>query len=120
MPNHYHVVLVQRQGGSIPDLMTSLATSAARRFNLKYNQVGHLFQGPYKGNPIDSPGLLLRVARYIHLNPVVAGLVKRPEDWPWSDFAEAYLLPGLNVEEGELLLRTCNLNRAQYVSFVRG
>jgi putative transposase len=88
MPNHFHFVLVQTVGGSIEGLMTSVETSAAKRFNTKYGKVGHLFQGRYRYNRIVSETGLLVVARYIHLNPVEAGLVRSPEKWPYSDFAE--------------------------------
>jgi len=88
MPNHFHSVLVQAAGGSIERLMNSVESSAAKRFNMKYGKAGHLFQGRYRYNRIDSDTGLLVAARYIHLNPVTARLVRCPEEWPYSDFAE--------------------------------
>jgi len=119
MPNHYHLLLVERPGGSVPTLMTALATSAARRFNLKYHEIGHLFHGPYQNKRIDSSESLANVARYIHLNPVAAGLVKKPEDWPFSDFAEGYLQQGSISEDGNFLLESCGMTREEYVALVR-
>jgi len=87
MPNHYHLITRQNRGGNLSDMMGALATSAAKRYNLKYGHVGHLFQGPFRYKPIDEDALW-DVACYIHLNPVRAGLVQRPEDWEFSNFAE--------------------------------
>ncbi|MFH0990833.1 MAG: transposase [bacterium] len=87
MPNHYHILALQKQGGCLSDMMGALATSAAKRYNLKYGHIGHLFQGPfrYKSVPEDA---VQDVACYIHLNPVRAGLVREPEEWKFSNFVE--------------------------------
>jgi len=121
MPNHYHLILQPTPGGSLPMLMAAVATSAAKRYNLKYGEVGHLFQGPYKYKHVARESLAV-VARYIHLNPVSAGLVKRPEDWPYSDFrslVEGYLQPGHPSDEGNLLLSSTGLSRDAYIAFLR-
>ena len=47
---------------------------------------GHLFQGRYKAEMIEDESDYWTVSRYIHLNPVRAGLVARPEDWEWSSY----------------------------------
>jgi putative transposase len=129
MPNHFHFVLVQTPGGSIQRLMNSIESSAAKRFDLKYGKVGHLFQGRYRYNRIDSDESLLIAARHIHLNPVAAGLVRHPEEWPYSDFAEfvrmADQVEGVlqlraTAEEGRLLqgrFPPCPPN--EYIDFVR-
>ena len=124
MPNHFHFILVQTSGGSIPRLMNSVESSAARRFDLKYGEVGHLFQGRYRYDIISSEESLLSVAKYIHLNPVAAGLVRHPEDWPYSDFAEFVCMadglngvPQLRLNRGEGgLLPYSSL---EYIDFVR-
>jgi putative transposase len=128
MPNHFHFVLVQKEGGSIRRFMNSMGTSVAKRFDLKYGQVGHLFQSRYRYNEIESAESLLVVARYIHLNPVVAGLVRNPEDWPYSDFVswvsranldEGVLHPSMNSEDGRLLQESLPYNPCDYAAFVR-
>lgn len=88
MPNHYHLISSQDSGGSIPAFMATLATSFTKRHNLKYNRVGHLFQGPYKYKRVSSDDYLVRLSCYIHANPVLAGLVKKPEDWRYSNYAQ--------------------------------
>ena len=128
MPNHFHFVLVQKDGGSIRRFMNSVETSMAKRFDVKYAQVGHLFQSRYRYNVIESATSLLVVARYIHLNPVEAGLVRHAEDWPYSDFGtwvsranqgEGVLHPSMNSEEGRLLQESLPCSPSEYVAFVR-
>jgi putative transposase len=87
MPNHYHLIVQQQVGGNVSRMMGALATSASKRYNLKYGHIGHLFQGPFRYK-IVSEDALWYVACYIHLNPVRAGLVKQPEEWRFSNFAE--------------------------------
>ncbi len=69
-------------------MMDAVGTSYARRYNFKYKHAGHVFQGRYRYARIPSEVTLLEVARYIHLNPVRAGLVSRAEDWEFSDFRQ--------------------------------
>lgn len=109
MPNHYHLIVLQNPGGNLSKMMGALATSAAKRYNLKYGHIGHLFQGPFRYKPIGDDALWY-VGCYIHLNPVRARLVKRPEEWPYSNFAEiaeaeveGFLPHGKNRDEGNLL-----------------
>ena len=54
---------------------------------------GHLYQGRYKSFPVQSDEHFLTVARYIHANPLRAGLVKRAQDWPWSDLGRRPEMP---------------------------
>jgi hypothetical protein len=61
-----------------------LNSTYAHRFNEKYGRIGHLFQRRYADGIILADEHLREVVRYIPLNPVRAGLCKRPEDWPWS------------------------------------
>ncbi len=86
MPNHYHLLASQNGGGSLSKMMGALATSAAKRYNLKYGHIGHLFQGPFRYKPVADESLWY-LACYIHLNPVRAGFVKDPKEWPFSNFA---------------------------------
>ena len=55
-------------------------------FNRRHRRVGHLFQGRFRSHLIDNDGYFLEVSRYIHLNPVRAKLVERPERWRWSSY----------------------------------
>ena len=64
--------------------MQSLLFRYTQYFNRRYRQVGHLFQGRYKAIVCDKDAYLLELVRYIHMNPVRARLVKRPEDYVWT------------------------------------
>jgi hypothetical protein len=57
---------------------------------LKYNTTGHLFQDRFRSESIEEDEYLLTVVRYIHQNPVKAGLVKKPADWQWSSCRDYY------------------------------
>jgi len=83
MKNHIHLFLeVERV--PLSKIMQSLLFRYTQYFNRRYRQVGHLFQGRYKAIVCDKDAYLLELARYIHLNPVRARVVKRPEDYVWT------------------------------------
>jgi len=63
-------------------------TSYAKAINKRYNRVGHLFQGSFKHIHIDRDEYLLHLSRTLHINPVEAGLVSKPEDWESSSFRD--------------------------------
>jgi REP element-mobilizing transposase RayT len=85
MTNHYHL-LIEAPEPSLGAGMLLLNGTYARYFNRRHALVGHVFQGPYRAEPIAHEGHLLETCRYIALNPVRAGLVTRPYDWPWSSY----------------------------------
>lgn len=69
MKNHYHLGLRQKGSRDIELFMRSLITKYSKYFNKKYDRVGHLFQGRYKGILIEKEEYFLHLSRYIHLNP---------------------------------------------------
>lgn len=85
MPNHYHFLI---NSGYKPEkiacFMHRLHLSYARFYNAKYNNSGHTFQGPYENKPLISKSSFRHVFEYIRCNPVDAGLVKKPQDWPYT------------------------------------
>lgn len=83
MSNHIHL-LIQTNEIPLSRIMRALQTSYARFFNRNNNRVGHLFQNRYKAILCDIDTYLLELVRYIHLNPVRAGLVEYPQIYPWS------------------------------------
>ncbi len=95
MPNHVHMAL---QVSEIPlsKMMQTLSQRYTRWFNHRYDRVGHLFQGRYKAILVDDQGYLLELIRYIHLNPVRAGLVSDAADYGNSSHG-AYLDPNRSV-----------------------
>jgi REP element-mobilizing transposase RayT len=83
MGNHYHLVLCTRSG-ALSRLMRHLNGVYTQAFNRRHGLVGHLFQGRFKAVLVDSDRYLAALSRYVERNPVAAGLVERPECWPWS------------------------------------
>jgi putative transposase len=89
MPNHGHLLLRTGLKG-LSSFMRRLLTSYALYFNRRYRRVGHLFQNRYKSIVCDEDVYLKTLVRYIHLNPLKAGLVKNLEEleaYPWSGHA---------------------------------
>src|SRR3990167_5879702 len=76
MPNHFHFLIRQLKDNGISIFMSQLSNSYTKYFNTKYNRVGALFQGTFKAVLVESDEQLLHLSRYIHLNPIVSGLVK--------------------------------------------
>ncbi len=83
MPNHYHLVFRTRR----PNLSLAMARlngRYAQRWNKRHAHVGHVFQGRFKAQIVEASVYLVRLCRYVLLNPVRAGLCAHPEGWPWS------------------------------------
>ena len=87
MTNHVHLVLQALPEGNLSELMREVNGSYTRYVNGRYRRVGHLYQGRFYSNLIDREAYLLEVTRYVHLNPVRAGMVAKPEDWRWSSLS---------------------------------
>lgn len=89
MNNHIHLAI---QVGEIPlsKIMQTIAFRYTRKINRRKKRIGHLFQGRYKAILVDENSYLLELVRYIHLNPVRAGIAQKPTDWRWSGH-NAYL-----------------------------
>ncbi|RJQ37044.1 hypothetical protein C4559_04130 [Candidatus Microgenomates bacterium] len=69
MPNHFHFLLRQDSEIPVTTFMLRLGTSYAKYFNIKYNEVGSLFQGRFKAKLIETEEYLLQLSGYIHRNP---------------------------------------------------
>jgi len=85
MKNHYHL-LIETPDGNVSVGMRQLNGVYTQAFNRRHRRAGHLFQGRYKAILIQKDSHLPEVSRYIVLNPVRAGGVERPGDWPWSSY----------------------------------
>jgi putative transposase len=87
MTTHYHV-LVRLTNGGLSEGMQQLNAGFSRRMNAIYGRTGkgHLFKQRFHDEPIKSEAHLLETCRYIVLNPVMAGVCSRPEEWPWSSY----------------------------------
>jgi len=85
MDNHYHLIL-ETPRGNLLKVMHGLNGGHTGYFNRKYGRVGHLFQGRYRGILVERESYLIPLSRYVHLNPVRAGVVDRPEEYQWSSY----------------------------------
>jgi len=85
MSNHVHL-LIDDNGNDVSAIIKSINISYAQYFNRIYRRCGHLFQDRFRSELINDDGYLLEVSRYIHNNPVKAGIVREPSDYPWSSF----------------------------------
>lgn len=83
MPNHIHL-LIEVIDSPISKIMQKLQTAYTMYINKKYQRVGHVFQGRYFHLLVEKENHLLELVRYIHLNPVRAGLVNNPQSYAWS------------------------------------
>jgi len=92
LSNHVHLLL-QTPQGNLSKLMQPFQTSYTVYFNRRHRHTGHVFEQRYKAFLVDRDNYLLQVSRYIHLNPVGAGIVKRPQNYRWSSY-RAYVKEG--------------------------
>lgn len=86
MTNHVHLLATPGQQDSISGLFQYIGRHYVSYVNKKYQRTGTLWEGRYKASLIDEEPYLLSCYRYIELNPVRAGMVSAPEDYPWSSY----------------------------------
>ena len=89
LDNHYHLLL-HTPDGNLQRAMRHLNGVYTQRYNRLRSTDGPLFRGRYKALLIDVDEYLLNVSRYVHLNPVEAGVVEQAENYPWTSYA-AYI-----------------------------
>lgn len=85
MDNHYHLLL-RTNRANLCRSMQWFGATYTKRFNLRNNHVGHLFQGRYKNMLVQNDSYLLQLSYYIHRNPLRAGIVERLADYHWSSY----------------------------------
>ena len=85
MTNHEHL-FVETPEANLSAGMQYLGGSYTSYFNRRHRRSGHLFQGRFKAHLVENEGYFRQVSRYIHLNPVRAGMATRPRDYPWSSY----------------------------------
>lgn len=83
MNNHVHL-LVKEGNEPISDTMKRIGVSYVGYYNSKYNTTGHLFQDRFRSEVVETARSFKSVIRYIHQNPLKAGLIKHVKEWKWS------------------------------------
>ena len=86
MSNHTHLILKEEADIVISEFMHDFNTAYTMYFNLRHSRSGHLLEGPFKHILIETDEYLVHLSRYIHLNPTSAGLVGKPQEYPWSSY----------------------------------
>ena len=87
MSNHVHL-LIQEREENISDVVKIIGVTYAHYFNKKYERNGHLFQDRFRSEPVNTIEYFVTLLRYIHQNPLKAGMVEKIEDYPWSSWRE--------------------------------
>lgn len=84
LPDHWHVIVFPQHPLTISEAMESIKVSSTKRINRAREELGVLWQGRFFDRALRTVKEYREKVEYIHLNPVKAGLVSRPEDWAWS------------------------------------
>lgn len=117
MPNHFHFIFFQKRPLGISDFIKAVCNGYVKAINKERQRSGHLFEGKYKIKKIDSNEYILHLSRYIHLNPVRAKLVSKPDEWLFSSYKE-YIgsMKSGNISP-DIILKQFR-NTSQYQQFV--
>lgn len=111
MDNHAHIIVHFQQPEDVSLLMHSINTTYAKWYNDKNGRVGYVFRDRYKVEEIKDLHHLYSCIKYVHNNPVKAGIVNKPEDYKYSSYREykggygifnSKLLEILQVSENEI------------------
>ena len=105
MPNHYHLLVYLKTDTFGEDVMQPFMVSYSKAINKQEGRVGPLFQGPYKAKHVHNDRYLMHLSRYIHLNPVTAGLAEKPEEWAYSSYLEYVGLRAGTLPQPNIVLR---------------
>lgn len=118
MGNHIHL-LIKEGDETLGTAFRRLGASYVYWYNQKYNRTGHLFQDRFKSEAVESDDYFLTVMRYIHQNPVKAGIVKDISDYRWSSYREYVQKPVICNTEFALNIFSKNPKEAleQWIKF---
>ena len=87
MPNHVHLLL-RDIGEGITTPISSISIAYAQYYNKRYEHSGHLFHDRFRSEPVNDMTYFATLLRYIHQNPVAAGIVKEIRKYPWTSWCE--------------------------------
>lgn len=103
MPTHYHFLVRVKKpatktsevsetsevsSAAVSKAMMRFSVSYTKAINKRFGRVGALFQGAYQAKRVEEESYLLHLSRYVHLNPVAAGLARAPSAWPFSSYRD--------------------------------
>ena len=117
MPTHFHMILQEHEEKDIATYISRVLNSYTRYFNLRHKRKGPLWEARSKKVIIENDDILLHITRYIHLNPVTAYLVNKPEDWEFSSYNE-YLGKSASSDSICSFKNLLEINPQSYAEFV--
>jgi len=88
MPNHYHFLIQQTTDKPVSDWLRKIFGGYTQAINKQQQRKGTLFEGRAKAILVNKEEYLIHLMRYIHNNPVKAGLVTHSHDWKYSNYSE--------------------------------
>ena len=88
MPNHYHLLVRQEGEAPLSRFINVVFNAYVQAVNRERKRKGTMFEGRFRHVLVDREAYVEHLCRYIHLNPVIAGLVPRPGDWLYSNYQE--------------------------------
>ncbi len=122
MPNHYHLLL-ETPNSDISRIMHYINGSYSNYINRRKKRSGHLFQGRFKAVLFDVDSYFLELTRYVHLNPVRARMVTKPEDYPYSSYRSYIFKKKEDIVHRDLLLgmisKSSRYPQKKYRNFVQ-
>jgi len=110
MSNHVHLLLKEKNTGDISQIMKRLLTKYVMWYNKKYHRTGALIANRYKSQPIEVDEYFLSVVRYIHQNPLKAGITDSIEMYNWSSYNE-YVTENQVIVDTSFVLNLLPLNK---------
>jgi putative transposase len=117
MTNHYHFLIRANADDQLSPFLQRLFNTYSQAYNRQQNRTGTLFEGRAQYRLVDTTKYVLQLSKYIHLNPVSAGLVRLPEEWEFSNYRE-----WIGIRSGSLVdlefIRSFYPNLKDYAAFV--
>ena len=96
MPTHIHLEIQTKIGKEFSIFMKKINLAYFHYYRRKYSWVGHFWQDRFKSQPVGKDSYFIQCGKYIELNPIRKGLVKKPEEWPYSSYR--YYFQGLQSD----------------------
>jgi putative transposase len=117
MPNHYHLLVYLKTDHFGDKVMQPFTVSYTKAINKQQGRIGPIFQGPFQAKLVEKNEYLLHLSRYIHLNPVTAGLVVEPGEWAFSSYRDYAGMRDGKLPKPDIVLAQFEKRQA-YVEFV--
>lgn len=117
MPNHFHLLIKIHKKDALSKLMKQLTNAYAEYFNKRYKHSGPVVEGRYKAVHVETDEQLVHVSRYIHLNPLIAGLVTNIKHDRWTSYSDYISNHSSEICSTDLILSQFPTKRA-YELFV--